>query len=71
MKAGGFSNYAEWREALTVKCGIELSPQYARERIQALENKNDSSTADFVKCYGEAYCQQVISWFQRAEREGH
>lgn len=65
-----FQSYSEWREALTVRCGIRLTPDYARERIAALKNPSDRSTADFIKCYGEGYLKQVVAWFERAEREG-
>lgn len=64
-----FQSYSEWREALTVRCGIHLTPDYARERINALKNPSDRSTAEFIKCYGESYLRQVIAWFERAERE--
>lgn len=65
-----FHTYKEWREALTVRCGIRLTPEYARERIAALQNDADRSTAEFVKFYGEDYRRQVIAWFSQAEREG-
>lgn len=61
-----FDNYDEWRHALTVRCGIQLTPDYACERIVALNNPTDTSTKEFTKCYGEAYLRQVIAWFERA-----
>lgn len=64
-----FHSYPEWRDALTMRCGIRLTPEYARERIAALESNSDRSTTEFVKCYGEGYRRQVIAWFKRAERE--
>ncbi len=63
-----FESYSEWRKAITERCGIKLSPEYARERIAALQNPADKSTGEFVKCYGDPYRQQVIDWFERAAR---
>lgn len=63
-----FQSYAEWRHALTVRCGIRLTPEYARERLAALRDPSVPTTQDFLKKYGEAYLQQVIRWFQQAER---
>ncbi len=68
MPAFYFNSYPEWRDALTVRCGIRLTPEYSRERIAALENNSDRHTTEFVKCYGEAYRKQVIAWFKQAER---
>lgn len=65
-----FSTYCEWREALTVRCGIPLTREYARERIAALKNRQDRATGEFVKLYGEEYRKQVMTWFEKAEREG-
>ena len=30
------TNYAEWRECITVHCGIPLTPDYITERLIAL-----------------------------------
>jgi hypothetical protein len=64
-----FSTYGEWKDALTIRCGIPLTREYASERLKALENAADPATADFVRCYGENYRRQVATWFQRAAGE--
>ena len=64
-----FKNYMEWRTALTMRCGIKLTAAYARERIEALKNSKYPATAAFLAKYGTAYHQQVIAWFEQAERE--
>ncbi len=63
-----FKNFAEWRQALTERCKINLTPEYARSRITALQDPQDKSTQEFKSLYGEAYLQQVIQWFEQAER---
>lgn len=64
-----FESYAEWRHALTNRCGINLTQDYARSRIAALRNPNDPHTKEFTTTYGDAYLSQVIQWFEQAERE--
>ena len=61
-----FQNYDEWRLALTERCRIDLTPEYARSRIAALEDPKDSATQEFTAKYGEAYLRQVIEWFEQA-----
>ena len=63
-----FQSYEEWRHALTERCNINLTPDYARARISALRNPADSTTRDFTAKYGEAYLKQVIQWFEQAEQ---
>ena len=64
-----FKNYSEWRLALTERCNINLTPEYARSRITALKDTKDKSTKDFTSKYGEAYLHQVIKWFEQAEQD--
>lgn len=64
-----FQSYPEWREAITGRCKIDLTPDYARARISALRDPADPATQEFTAKYGEAYLQQVIQWFEQAERE--
>ena len=64
-----FQTFDEWKEALTVRCRIKLTPEYAAERIKALQNPQDRTTREFVKVYGENYLQQVIRWFEKAQAE--
>ncbi len=63
-----FQSYDEWRHALTERCKINLTPDYARTRISALRDTADPHTKEFTAQYGEAYLQQVIEWFEQAER---
>ena len=64
-----FQSYEEWRNALTIRCRIKLTPEYAAGRIAALQSPSDPTTRDFLKVYGEDYLQQVIRWFERAQGE--
>ena len=64
-----FETYDEWRDAMTNRCGLPLTATYCDERIQALQNGRDASTKDFVKLYGSAYLDRVVSWFERARRD--
>lgn len=40
--------YEEWKHCITVLCGIELTPAYVFERIEALSNLDEFSTQRFV-----------------------
>lgn len=58
--------YAEWRQCITVDCGIELTADYIQARITALRDNNDSHTSRFVTMYGDDYRDQVVRWFEQA-----
>ena len=60
-------NYDEWRQVITIKGGIELTPSYTSERLNALKNEKDPSTQNFIKLYGSEYHKHVISWFEQEQ----
>ena len=64
-----FSNFDEWRLAITLRCGLTLSREYCAERITALQDEAVPSTKNFITEYGENYRQMVIQWFQQAEQQ--
>jgi len=61
-----FTDFEEWRRAITLRCGLTLSRDYCAERIAALQNEAVPSTRSFIETYGENYRQTVISWFETA-----
>ncbi|MEM0952615.1 MAG: hypothetical protein AAGI24_00615 [Pseudomonadota bacterium] len=63
-----FQSYAEWHQAITERCRIDLTPDYARSRIDALRNPEDPATREFASKYGNAYLDQVVRWFEMAEQ---
>lgn len=64
-----FQSYAQWHQAITEHCNIQLTSDYTQGRIRALSDSNDLQTVEFAKKYGEAYLQQVIQWFEQAQSE--
>jgi hypothetical protein len=70
MNSTGFPNtYAEFCFLITQRCGTKLTRTYCRERIDALGNLSISSTKEFVQAYGPQHQQQIIAWYEKAERE--
>ena len=61
------STYEEWVHCIVVECGLELTSNYIEQRIAALQEANDYYTQQFIKLYGQAYLEQVLSWFSLAK----
>ena len=62
-------NYEEWKQCITVDCGIPLTVAYTEERIAALQDPKVHSTKRFTELFGEAYLARVIGWFEQAQNE--
>ncbi|MGQ9804757.1 MAG: hypothetical protein ACUVRP_01605 [Chlorobiales bacterium] len=62
-------SYSEWRRCITDDCGIALTKSYIQQRIQALRDKHNEHTVQFIRCYGEEHWRNVMSWFEKAMNE--
>ncbi len=62
-------SYSEWRRCITEDCGIALTKSYIQQRIEALSDKHNEHTQQFLRCYGEAHWRNVLSWFEKAMNE--
>jgi hypothetical protein len=61
--------YAEWRHCITVSCRIPITSSYVQERLSIWSNPQHEESERFCKLYGERHYQNVIAWFQQAQRE--
>ena len=61
--------YESWRHCITVKCGIELSEDFIKERLNQLTSPESEERATFIKKYGEHWTNTVIGYFKRAQGE--
>lgn len=60
------TTYAEWQHCITVTCKIPLSEAYIHQRLRALRDPSDRTTARFRELYGAAHLERVIGWFEQA-----
>ncbi|MFT3802801.1 MAG: hypothetical protein QM766_16480 [Burkholderiaceae bacterium] len=61
--------YDQWRECITVDCGLELTPAFIVQRLAVWRNPQSDETQRFRRLYGDEHWQSVLAWFERAERE--
>lgn len=62
-------SYADWRECITVRCGISLTPVYVERRLAELQDKDTAETKCFTELYGDAHLRRVLTWFGQAKRD--
>ncbi len=63
------SSYASWRHYIEVKCDLKLTPEFLQDRIAVLSDPGHEESKSFAKSYGDAYREQVLTWYQRAAKE--
>ena len=62
-------SFQQWRECITVRCGIPLSRTYVASRLDELRDASHPKTREFFGKYGQAHLCQVIEWFETAQKE--
>lgn len=61
--------YEDWRRCITVDCGIPLTLEYCRERLQVMSDPDDRTTRRFVETWGDEHRRRVVEWFERAQSD--
>lgn len=55
-----------WRRCIERDCGLELTPEFCRARIAALQDLGDRHTARFTELFGDERRRRTIAWFEQA-----
>ena len=63
------SSYPEWRHCIEVICRQPLTAEFIAQRLSALANVREYSTARFIERYGPVHHQCVQEWFAQAGNE--
>ena len=62
-------SYEQWRNCIEVRCKIQLTPTYIRERLAELQDGKHKKTREFESLYGADHLERTIAWFRRAAEE--
>lgn len=60
-------SYEAWHHCITVECGLNLRPDFIKERIESLQDDKDFRTQQFIRLYGQPHRQAVLNWFKQAQ----
>lgn len=63
------TTYGSWCHCITVKCSLALTTAYVAQRLVALRDERDAHTRELRRLYGEQHYQNLLTWFERAQRE--
>lgn len=61
------ATFDQWRRCITVDCGLDLTPAFCEQRLQALRDPKDYHTDRLTTLYGAQHVRQLIAWFEQAQ----
>ena len=56
--------FNDWRRCIVHDCKINLTKEFAQQRLSVYENKEHTETVKFVSLYGEQHLKNVIGWLK-------
>jgi hypothetical protein len=63
------SDYVSWRHCIEIECGITLTADFIKKRIEVLQDPKNPETVRFTECYGDEHRLRVLGFFQRALKD--
>jgi hypothetical protein len=57
--------FNDWRNCIINDCKINLTKDFASQRLAVYQNPQNPETQKFIALYGETHLQNVISWFNQ------
>ncbi len=57
--------FNDWRNCIVNDCKINLTKDFATQRLAVYQNPQNPETQKFIALYGEVHLQNVINWFNQ------
>jgi len=56
--------FNDWTNCIVNDCKINLTKEFAEQRLLIYQDSKNSETQKFISLYGENHLQNIISWFK-------
>lgn len=57
--------FEQWKNCIIKDCKMNLTKEFAQERLNVYQNKDNQETQKFVSLYGEQHLQNIINWYKQ------
>lgn len=57
--------FNDWKNCIVYDCKINLTKDFAQQRLAVYQDKKSHETQKFIQLYGEAHLQNIINWFKQ------
>jgi hypothetical protein len=57
--------FEEWRNCIVHDCKIDLTKEFAAQRLAVYMNKNNAESQKFISLYGEQHLSNIKQWLQQ------
>lgn len=57
--------FEEWKDCIVNDCKINLTKEFAQQRLAVYQDKRNPETQKFISLYGEQHHANIIHWFNK------
>jgi hypothetical protein len=57
--------FETWKNCIVHDCKIELTKEFAKQRLAIYQHIDHSETQKFIALYGEQHLNNIITWLQQ------
>ncbi len=57
--------FEQWVNCITKDCKINLTKDFAKQRLSVYTTKQNTETQKFISLYGEQHLSNIITWLKR------
>lgn len=57
--------FEEWHNCIVNDCKINLTKDFAIQRLEVYENGENKETQNFISLYGDQHLQNIITWLNK------
>lgn len=55
--------FNDWTNCIVNDCKINLTKEFAEQRLLVYHDNKNAETQKFISLYGEKHLQNIINWF--------
>lgn len=57
--------FNDWKNCIVNDCNINLTKDFAEQRLVVYQDPNNPETQKFISLYGKQHLQNIINWFKQ------
>ena len=57
--------FNDWTNCIVNDCKINLTKDFAQQRLAVYQNNRNTETQKFISLYGEQHLNNIIQWFNQ------
>ena len=63
--------FEQWKNCIVNDCKINLSTDFAHQRLAVYKDKKNAETQKFIFLYGEQHLSNIINWLEKTINNEH